>query len=238
MKKVVLLILAVFTLTVLWSQKSNRVPLIGEKAPTFKAKSTSGSINFPNDYGRNWKMLFSHPQDFTPVCSSEILELAYLQEKFNELGVKVVVISTDNLDRHHQWKKALEEISYNGKEKINIEFPIVDDANFEVSRKYGMIHSASSSTKDVRGVFIIDPNNIVQSISFYPMSVGRNIDEIIRLIEALQTTATGEYLTPANWTKGNDLLVPFLPDSEGDKSDLDKQGYYKISWFMMFKRVK
>ena len=161
-----------------------KIPLIGESAPSFTAESTNGLINFPDDYGRKWKILFSHPQDFTPVCSSEILELAYLQDEFDKLGVKIAVVSTDPVSMHEQWKKAMETINFNNRGTVKINFPIIDDENVAISKAYGMIHPETNSTRSVRGVFIIDPKNIIQALYFYPMNVGRSTDELLRMISA------------------------------------------------------
>jgi peroxiredoxin (alkyl hydroperoxide reductase subunit C) len=250
MKRFLLIAVIVFSVTQLWSQSSSkvsskdaeedrnfRIPLIGEQAPSFTATSTEGTINFPADYGRKWKILFSHPQDFTPVCSSELLELANLQGEFDKLGVKILVVSADPLDMHEQWKKALEGISYKDRGPEKIKFPIIDDENLAISKKYGMIHPATNSTKAVRGVFIIDPDNVVDAIYFYPMNVGRNTDELIRMVTALQATdsKTTKVMTPANWKAGNDLLIA-VPPSTGSSST-PPDGYYNLAWFMWYKKA-
>jgi peroxiredoxin (alkyl hydroperoxide reductase subunit C) len=252
MKKVMLSVALVFVMTQLWSQgissdatstsqenmnRNFRIPLIGESAPSFMAESTTGTINFPVDFGRNWKILFSHPQDFTPVCTSEILELAHLQEKFKDLGVKLVVVSTDPLDMHFQWKKAMEKLEYKDRSGVKIKFPIVDDEKLAVSMKYGMIHAPTNTTKDVRGVFIIDPDDVVRAIYFYPLEIGRSTDELVRAITALQTTYKKDLMTPADWRAGNDLLVPFVPQIDPGNPDAIPEGYYKLAWFMWYKRA-
>ena len=251
MKKMFLFVVLALSVTQLWSQNESasgtqakptedrnfRIPLIGESAPSFTATSTNGEINFPGDYGRKWKILFSHPQDFTPVCTSEILELANLQKEFDKLGVKVVVVSTDPLDTHLQWKKAMEGLNYKDREQVKIKFPLVDDENLSISKKYGMIHSASNTTKAVRGIFIIDPNDIVEAIYFYPMNVGRSTDELIRMVTALQTTSADKVMTPANWKAGNDVLVPFPPKSDPNKTEASPDGYYNLAWFMWYKKA-
>lgn len=227
----------------LWSQdkKGVFIPLIGDDAPSFTAETTSGVLNFPSDYGRKWKILFSHPRDFTPVCSSEILELAHMQEDFEKLDVKLVIVSTDTLQKHFMWKKALEEISYKDKSPVKINFPLVDDNRLTISKKYGMLHLPTSSTKDVRGVFIINPQNKIDAIYFYPMNIGRNMEEIKRTVIALQTAGTGKnhYLTPANWQLGDDLLVPQYPYTEKElKANPElKNSYYNVGSFMWFKKM-
>ena len=249
MKKLFLFLVIGLTWSQLWSQDMNqtskqsnstedrnfRIPLIGEKAPSFTAESTNGIINFPDDFGHNWKILFSHPKDFTPVCSTEIMELAHLQDQFDKLGVKLVVVSTDRLETHVQWKKALEELKLDDRSMVKIKFPLVDDENIAVSKLYGMIHSETNSTRSVRGVFIIDPNNIIQAIYFYPMNVGRSTDELLRMISALQISAKEKVLTPANWKEGKDVLVRTPPKSD-NKNSTEVAGYYNPAWFLWFKK--
>ena len=249
MKKLFLILVIGLSWSQLWSQdmdqtskqtnstedRNFRIPLIGEKAPSFTAASTNGTINFPDDYGHNWKILFSHPKDFTPVCSTEIMELAHLQDQFEKLGVKLVVISTDRLETHVQWKKALEELKLDDRSMVKIKFPLVDDENIAVSKLYGMIHSESNTTRSVRGVFIVDPNNIIQAIYFYPMNVGRSTEELLRMISALQISAKEKVLTPADWKKGKDVLVRTPPKSDS-KNSTEMAGYYNPAWFLWYKK--
>ena len=252
MKRTLLFLAIVMSVSIMWAQKPDansaqavkenrnfRIPLIGETAPSFTAETTNGVLNFPGDYGRKWKILFSHPQDFTPVCSSEILELGALQSEFDKIGVKVVVISADPLDMHQQWKKALEGMSYKEREPVKIKFPIVDDEDLAISKKYGMIHPATNSTKAVRGVFIINPDNIVDAIYFYPMNVGRSTDELLRMVTALQTIedAPQKEMTPANWKAGNDLLIAIPPSSSASNPGSVPEGYYSLNWFMWYKKA-
>jgi peroxiredoxin (alkyl hydroperoxide reductase subunit C) len=241
MKRTFLFLLVIFSMTQLWSQEKKedrnfRIPLIGEIAPSFTAESTTGVLNFPGDFGRNWKILFSHPQDFTPVCSSEILELANLQGEFDKLGTKLVVISADPVETHLQWKKALENLEFKGRTPVKIKFPLVDDEKLTVSKMYGMVHSASNTTKDVRGVFIINPDNIVQAIYFYPTNIGRNTDELLRTLTALQTAAKNSVLIPANWKAGDDVLIPYIPKAN-EKADETSSGISKVAWFMTYKKL-
>jgi peroxiredoxin 2/4 len=246
MKKSFFTVVLAFSMAQLWSQvqvekssedRNFRIPLIGENAPSFTAETTNGVLNFPADYGRSWKILFSHPQDFTPVCSTEILELAYLQDEFDKLGVKLAVVSTDPLSEHLQWKKALESLNLNNRGTVKIKFPIVDDENIAVSKVYGMIHPETNSTKSVRGVFIISPDNIIQAIYFYPMTVGRSTDELLRMVTALKTTSESKVLTPVNWKAGNDVLVPYIPGKDISMSNKIPEGYYSPAWYMLFKKA-
>jgi peroxiredoxin 2/4 len=251
MKKLLVFMLLAFSVTKLWSQdpflfeepkpvenRNFRIPLLGDVAPTFTAESTNGKIKFPQDYGHSWKVLFSHPQDFTPVCTTELLELANLQDKFDKMDVKIVAVSTDRLDTHQEWKKAMEGLMYKDRKPVKIDFPLVADADLSVSKAYGMIHAASNTTRDVRGVYIIDPNNVIKGIYFYPNSVGRNTDEIVRMITALQTTYADHVMTPANWKAGDDVLVPTIPDAYASKQELASEGLYNLAWFMWYKKAQ
>ena len=239
MKKMFLFVISAAFLFVT-SNAQRQIPLIGSEAPIFKANSTQGQLTFPNDFGDSWKILFSHPQDFTPVCSSELLELANLQEDFEKLGVKTAVISTDNVARHKSWVTHLEELDYKGRGTQKINFPLFEDVKGEASGLYGMLHEPVSTVKDIRGVFIIDGNNIVRSINFYPMEVGRNMDEIIRIVMALKTTSEEKVLTPANWTKGDDVMVPYFPYTKEELAQNPelKDNYYNVGNRMWFKKVK
>jgi len=221
---------------------SVRIPLIGEDAPSFTTETTKGTLDFPSDYGRKWKIIFSHPRDFTPVCSTEILTLAHMQKDFEELGAKILIVSTDTLEKHRMWVKALEDLSYKDQSPVKINFALADDNNCAISKKYGMLHEPVSTTKDVRGVYIIDPKNKIQAIFFYPMNIGRNMDEIKRTLIALQTSGSGKdrVLTPANWKAGDDVLVPQFPYTENElKANPDlKNSYYNVGPFMWFKKAE
>jgi peroxiredoxin (alkyl hydroperoxide reductase subunit C) len=238
----VLILLLLLSVSQVFSQENKevRIPLIGETAPSFTAESTNGKITFPDDYYGKWKILFSHPAAFTPVCTSELIELAEMQQDLDKLDTKVIVVSTDGISSHIAWKKSMEAIRYNDKVTPKIEFPLVSDGTLEISKKYGMIHSYTSSTKDIRGVFIIDPNEKIRAIFFYPMNVGRNMDEIKRTLMALQMADHKNILTPANWMPGGEVLIP-APKTENDadklaaKKDPDLQ---ELAWYMWLKKVK
>lgn len=220
------------------SRDKTHIPLIGSKAPKFTAETTIGTLHFPDDFGKSWKILFSHPQDFTPVCTSELIELTNIQEQFENLGVKVAVISTDTKERHLIWKKSIEEILLKDNKPSVISFPLIDDSHFSVSKLYGMLHKSASTTKDVRGVFIISPDNIVEATFFYPFNVGRNMNEIVRTVEALQEVKSSKLSTPVNWEPGRDLIVPhfpYTPEQIANKpSILDE--YYNVPTYLWFKK--
>ena len=244
MKKLLMIVLIVFSMAQLKSQnvvkedRNFRMPLIGEVAPSFTSETTNGTINFPSEFGRKWKLLFSHPQDFTPVCTTEILELAYLQDQFDKLGVKVVVVSTSSIDQHQLWKKSMEGLNLNNKGTVKIKFPLVDDKSLSISKMYGMIHPSTNSTKAVRGIFIINPENIIQAIFFYPMSVGRGTDELLRTLTALQTTHDSKVMTPVNWKSGNDLLIPIPPESDAKNPGVVPAGFSSPVWYLWYKKAK
>ena len=240
MKKIsVSVLLSFFLLTFAMAQK-DQIPLIGSKAPSFTAQTTQGELTFPDDFGKSWKILFSHPKDFTPVCSSEILELAYMQKELANLNVKFAVVSTDNLEQHKMWVAHLQELDYKDRGPQTINFPLIDDSSMIISKTYGMLHAPTSTSRDIRGVFIIDPNNIVRSVNFYPVQVGRNMAEIERIVEALQTTDSDMVLTPANWQQGDDVIVPYQPIKVDEMVDYEKTNdeYYQVGNRMWFKKVK
>lgn len=222
-----------------FSQK--QIPLIGSTAPSFKANSTNGELTFPDDFGESWKILFSHPQDFTPVCTTELLELSFMQPEFEKLGVKVAVISVDEINQHNNWKRHLESIDFKGRGSQKIQFPLFEDPRAVVSKNYGMLHKPASTSKDVRGVYILDSKNIVRSINFYPIEIGRNMNEILRIVEALQTADQEEYVsTPANWNKGDDVLITYKPfDREQYKLNPKKYDdlYYSLDDMIWFRKT-
>lgn len=223
-----------------WAQvpATDHIPLIGSIAPSFTAESTNGPITFPEDYGHKWKILFSHPKDFTPVCSSELIELADMQPEFDKLNAKIVVLSTDELSQHKSWKESMQTVNYKGRQTPEIKFPLVADPDKTISMEYGMLHSPTSTTKDVRGVFIIDPNDVVQAVFFYPMGVGRNMNEILRTVEALQAQRAQQNIAiPANWEPGDDVLLTYLNDKEKAEMDQPGSNIYQVVWYMVLEKA-
>jgi peroxiredoxin 2/4 len=185
------------------------MPRIGDKAPAFKAVTTQGEINFPGDYSGNWVILFSHPADFTPVCTSEFITFATLEEKFNKANCKLVGLSVDGLFSHIAWLRTIKEkIEYKGMKNVEVNFPLIEDITMEVAKRYGMIQPGESSTKAVRAVFVIDPKGGIRAIIYYPLSLGRNFDELYRVLVALQTADAFSVATPADWRPGDDVIVP------------------------------
>lgn len=185
------------------------MPRIGDKAPEFKAMTTQGEINFPHDYKGSWVILFSHPADFTPVCTSEFMTFASMEQKFNEANCKLVGLSVDGLYSHIAWLRTIKEkIEYKGMKNVEVTFPLIEDITMDVAKKYGMIQPGESNTKAVRAVFFIDPKGIIRTIIYYPLSLGRNFEELYRVLIALQTADEFGIATPADWQPGDDVIVP------------------------------
>jgi len=185
------------------------MPRIGDTAPTFTAVTTQGPINFPADYQGKWVILFSHPADFTPVCTSEFMTFASMQEEFKSLNCELVGLSVDGLYSHIAWLRTIKEkIEYKGMKNVEVTFPLIEDITMEVAKKYGMIQPGESTTKAVRAVFFIDPKGIIRAMIYYPLSLGRNFDELKRVVIALQTADKFQVAMPADWRPGDDVIVP------------------------------
>jgi len=183
------------------------MPRIGDKAPEFKAVTTQGNINFPSDYSGKWIILFSHPADFTPVCTSEFMTFASMQNDFTALNTQLVGLSIDGLYSHIAWLRTIKEkIEFKGLKNVEVTFPLIEDISMNVANKYGMVQPGESSTKAVRAVFFIDPKGIIRAMIYYPLSLGRNFDELKRVIIALQTADAYSIATPANWQPGDDVI--------------------------------
>ena len=164
------------------------MPRIGEKAPEFTANTTQGKMDFPGDYTGKWIILFSHPADFTPICTSEFVTFGKMQEEFGNLNCQLVGLSIDGLSSHIAWLRTIKEkIQYKGMKNIDVQFPLIDDIKMEVANKYGMIQPNESDTKAIRAVFFIDPTGIIRAIIYYPLNLGRNFDELKRVLIGLQT---------------------------------------------------
>jgi len=184
------------------------MPRIGDKAPEFNAKTTQGEINFPSDYKGGWVILFSHPADFTPVCTSEFMTFATMEGKFAEANCKLVGLSVDGLYSHIAWLRTIKEkIEYRGMKDVEVNFPLIEDITMNVAKKYGMIQPNEDSTKAVRAVFFVDPKGVIRTIIYYPLSLGRNFDEIYRVLIALQTADEFNIATPADWRPGDDVII-------------------------------
>ncbi len=185
------------------------MPRIGDKAPSFKAVTTQGEINFPDQYAGQWVILFSHPADFTPVCTSEFMTFANMEKQFAEANCKLVGLSVDGLYSHIAWLRTIKEkIEYKGMKNVEVTFPLIEDITMDVAKKYGMIQPGESSTKAVRAVFYVDPKGVIRAIIYYPLSLGRNFDELYRALIAMQAADEFSIATPADWRPGDDVIVP------------------------------
>ena len=207
-------------------------PRLGEKAPDFEADTTHGKIKF-SEYNRgSWVILFSHPADFTPVCTTEFIGFAQNQEEFDKRNVKLLGLSIDSVFSHIAWVKQLEETF-----ELKINFPIIADLGYEVSHLYNMIHPAISEIHAIRTVYIIDPEGVLRMSIAYPSSVGRNIKEIIRIIDALQIVDEKQVATPANWQPGENVIVP-PPKTTQEAEDRLKENHAECTnWYLCKTKV-
>ncbi len=222
------------------SEVTSRVPLIGEPAPAFKAETTQGPLAFPEDFVGKWVIFFSHPADFTPVCTTEFMTFAAMQEEFRQLNCELLGLSIDSTFSHIAWLRTIKEkVEFNGMADIEVTFPVISDLTMEVSKLYGMLQPTASTTQAVRAVFLIDPNGIVRALLYYPLSNGRNMQEIKRLLVAMQTSDAEKVATPANWQPGDEVIVP-PPGSCGAAKDRMASADPKVrcvDWFLCFKKL-
>ena len=220
-------------------EETKSIPLIGEKAPAFKAETTQGPINFPEDYKGKWVIFFSHPADFTPVCTTEFMTFAAMQPEFEKLNCKLLGLSIDSTYSHIAWLRTIKEkIEYKGMKGIEVTFPVISDLTMEVSKAFGMLQASASNTQAVRAVFIIDPESVVRAILYYPLSNGRNMEEINRLLIALQLSDHHKVATPANWQPGDEVIVPPAGSCGTAKDRVEKPeaDTRVLDWFMVLKK--
>lgn len=219
------------------TQETYAMPRIGEKAPSFKAVTTQGEINFPEDYTGKWVILFSHPADFTPVCTSEFMTFASMEKKFKDANCDLVGLSVDGLYSHIAWLRTIKEkIEYNGMKDVEVKFPLIEDISMNVAKKYGMMMPGESNTKAVRAVFFVDPKGMIRAIIYYPLSLGRNFDELYRALIAMQAADAFSIATPADWRPGDDVIVP-TAGSCGVAAErmADKENMKCYDWFFCTK---
>lgn len=224
------------------NQENNNpvMPRIGDKAPSFTAKTTQGIIQFPEGFEGKWKILFSHPADFTPVCTSEFMTFASMQGEFDALNCQLVGLSVDGLYSHIAWLRTIrEKIEYKGMKDVEVTFPLIEDITMEVARKYGMIQPNENSTQAVRAVFFVDPKNIIRTIIYYPLSLGRNFDELKRVLIALQTADQFGVATPADWRPGDDVIVPTAGSCGVAKERMESgdEEMHCYDWFFCTKKL-
>ena len=218
-----------------------RIPLIGDDAPAFKATTTQGPISFPEDYKGKWVILFSHPADFTPVCTTEFMTFGSMIGEFEKLNCKLIGLSIDSNYSHIAWlRKIADDIEFNGMKHINITFPVIADLDMKIARKYGMVQPKAHTTHAVRAVFIIDPDAKIRALIYYPLANGRNFKEIKRILIAMQTSDKFKVATPANWEPGDPVIVP-PPGSCGAAQkrviDAAVEGYTCLDWFLCLKKL-
>ena len=214
------------------------MPRIGDMAPEFTAQTTQGTINFPADFKGKWVILFSHPADFTPVCTSEFMTFGSMQQEFDALNCQLIGLSIDGLPSHIAWLRTIKDrINWKGMKDVDVQFPLIDDITMNVAKNYGMIQPGESETKAVRAVFFIDPKGVIRTIIYYPLALGRNFDEIKRVLIGLQTIDNYGVALPADWRPGDEVIVPAPSTMKAvDKRVTDKD-MHCYDWFFCTKKI-
>ncbi len=206
-------------------------PRLNEPAPDFEAVTTHGTLHL-SDYRDSWLILFSHPADFTPVCTTEFIGFAEIYPELQKRGVELLGLSIDSVYSHIAWLRNIQE-----KAGVKIPFPVIADLGKEVASKYGMIQPGASKTEAVRAVFIIDPKGILRAMIYYPLTTGRNMQEILRLIDALQTSDQHGVATPANWKPGDKVIIP-APKTMETVEERVQAGYECVDWYLCKKSLE
>jgi peroxiredoxin (alkyl hydroperoxide reductase subunit C) len=214
------------------TQTPATLPRIGSPAPQFEAVTTQGTIKL-EDFRGSWLILFSHPADFTPVCTTEFMAFAQIHPKLREMNVELMGLSIDSVYSHIAWVRNIEE-----KLGQKITFPVIADLNKEVATLYGMLMPGESKTETSRCVFIIDDKQIIRAMIYYPLSTGRNMDEIVRLIQALQTTDKYGVACPANWRPGDKVIIPPPKTQEMAEERMKEKGIERADWYFSKKELK
>ncbi|MCA8918636.1 MAG: peroxiredoxin [Planctomycetes bacterium] len=212
------------------AQEYRGIPRIGDAAPEFTAVTTEGQLNFHEWKKDKWAILFSHPADFTPVCSTELTEFARRSKEFEQRNTKLIGLSIDSIHSHLAWRENLKKIL-----DVEINYPLIADLDTKVAQSYGLLHPNESQTATVRAVFVIDPKNTVRAIIYYPLNVGRNIDEVVRLLDGLQTTDKHGVAAPVNWKPGDQVIVP-PPKSVADVAERETHKEYERIDFYLNKK--
>jgi len=212
------------------SEEIAKLPRLGEKAPDFEAVTTQGTLRL-SDFKGAWLVLFSHPADFTPVCTTEFIAFSEIFDELKRRNTQLLGLSVDSTSSHIAWIRNIEE-----KMGVKIPFPIIADLDKKVGTLYGMIHPGQSKTEAVRCVFVIDPEGIVRAMIYYPLTTGRNMSEILRLLDALQTADKHKVATPANWKPGEPVIVP-PPKTQEEAEERLKQGYDCKDWYFCKKEL-
>ena len=221
-------------------EKYHSLPLIGDDAPKFSAKTTDGIINFPDDFAGRWVVLFSHPMDFTPVCTTEFISFQSLLGDFQKLNTDIIGLSVGAIFSHLAWFRSIyNEVEFKDLKNIAITFPVIADIDLKISKLYGMIHPNSSDTATVRAVFIIDPRGKIRTILYYPQNVGRNIKEILRILVALQTSDVFSVSTPADWMPGAPVIKPAPQTTKDMQKRIAANANHNNakSWYLTFQEL-
>ncbi|WP_158966288.1 peroxiredoxin [Paraglaciecola sp. L3A3] len=205
-------------------QNTVTFPQLNSPAPDFNAKTTHGQRSLA-DYKGKWLVLFSHPADFTPVCTTEFIGFANAAERFAEMNTELLGLSIDSIHSHIAWVRNIKE-----KFGVTIPFPIIADLSMEVAKSYGMVQPGASDTSAVRATFIIDPQGIMRAMVYYPMSNGRAVNEFVRLVDALQVSDENSCATPENWKRGEEVIVP-PPHTVDDANAREDQGHNYVDWY-------
>lgn len=217
-----------------------QIPLIGETAPAFVAETTQGEIRFPEDYKGKWVIFFSHPADFTPVCTTEFMSFARIMDDLKKLNCELIGLSIDSIYSHIAWLRTVKEkIEFKGMKNVEIQFPVISDLKMDIARQYGMLQEGASDTQAVRAVFLIDPESKIRAVLYYPLSTGRGFDEIQRLLMAVQTADEYKVATPADWRPGDEVIVP-PPGSCGTAKERVEQkdpSVRCLDWFLCLKKL-
>ena len=216
------------------------MPRIGDPAPSFTAVTTQGDLTFPADYAGKWVILFSHPADFTPVCTTEFMTFASMQDEFKAYNTELVGLSVDGLYSHIAWLRTIKDkIVFRDMKDVEVTFPLIDDVSMAIAQQYGMIMPGEDSTKAVRAVFVIDPQGVIRTIIYYPLSLGRNFDEILRVVKGLQTADAFEVATPADWRPGDRVIVPTAGScgTAKERMDGEVEGVECVDWFFCTKEI-
>ena len=207
--------------------EAGSIPRIGDVAPDFTAITTQGELTLSKWQDGQWVVLFSHPADFTPVCSTELTELARRNAEFEKRKTRLIGLSIDSIHSHLAWRQNLKQIF-----DVLIPYPMIADNNAAVAVKYGMIHPGASATATVRAVFFIDPKRVVRALVYYPLNVGRNVDEMVRILDALQTADQNSVACPVNWKPGDEVIVP-PPKTEKEVEQRLASNFKKLDFYLM-----
>ena len=214
-------------------KNEQQMPRLGEPVPAFEAMTTQGKVSFPADYKGKWVILFSHPADFTPICTSEVLTFGARTAEFKALNCELIGLSVDSRNSHIAWLRTIrEKIEYKGMKDIKVEFPIIDDVSMKVANLYGMIQPGESQTAAVRAVFFVDPKGVLRAMIYYPLALGRNFDEIKRVLVGLQAIDAFGVAMPADWRPGDEVIVPMKGEDMNDQPE----GVKCYDWFFCRRR--